>query len=249
MKKPKNTKKFILSNLFKRHRFTSAIILVGGSSTRFGGTTPKQFLMLEGKPVAAHAILAFEQCKMVDEIVIVCRKGDEAFYRKLGKEFGITKLTAVVEGGDTRQASAMNGLIATSQKAKYILIHDGARPLVSEEIIEKVRLATHTHRAAIAATISKDTVKIASPNGMIEKTEDRNFVYLAATPQGFYKSLYEACAYAAKKEGFIATDDASLLEHYYYPVKLVECGSENIKITTPGDLVVAEAFLQKRKTP
>lgn len=247
MKKIKTKRKLRPLSIFKRHPFTSAIILVGGNSTRFGGDTPKQFLMLDGKPVVAHSLLAFENSKFIHEIILVCRKGDEAYYQQLGNDYAISKLVKVVNGGNTRQESALNGLNATAKESRYILIHDGARPLVTDDTIRDVTFSAHDYRAACAAMIAKDTIKIANEKGFIERTEDRNFVHLAATPQGFYKPLYEACAYAAIKEGVAVTDDASILEHYYYSVKLVDCGSENIKITTPSDLIMAEAILKKRK--
>ena len=247
MKEIKAKRKLRPLALFKKRLFTSAIILVGGNSTRFGGDTPKQFLMLEGKPVVAHSLLAFENSKHINEIILVCRKGDEAYYQQLGNDYAISKLSKVVTGGSTRQESALNGLNATAKESRYILIHDGARPLVTDDTIRDVTLAAHEFRAACAAIPAKDTIKIANEKGFIERTEDRDYVHLAATPQGFYKTLYEACAYAAIKEGVAVTDDASILEHYYYTVKLIDCGSENIKITTPSDLVMAEAILKKRR--
>lgn len=247
MKKKQVTRKLRPFAFLQRHPFTSAVILAGGSSTRFGGDTPKQFLMLDGKPVVVHSLIAFENSKYIHEIILVCRQGDEAYYQQLGKDYSISKLTKVVTGGSTRQESALNGLNATAAKSRYILIHDGARPLVTDDTIRDVTFAAHQHRASCAAMTAKDTIKIANQKGFIERTEDRNYVHLAATPQGFYKTLYEACAYAAIKEGVAVTDDASILEHYYYSVKLVDCGSENIKITTPSDLIMAEAILKKRK--
>lgn len=247
MKQLKIKRKLRPLAIFKKHFFTSAVILVGGSSTRFGGDIPKQFLMLEGKPVVAHSLLAFENSKFIDEIILVCRKGDEEYYQQIGNDYAISKLTQVVTGGNTRQESALNGLNATAKESRYLLIHDGARPLVTDDTIRDVVLATHEYRAACAAMPAKDTIKIANEKGFIERTENRDFVHLAATPQGFYKTLYEACAYAALKEGVSVTDDASILEHYYYPVKLIDCTSENIKITTPSDLVMAEAILKKRR--
>lgn len=247
MKRLKIKRKIKPLAFLKKHPFTSAIILVGGSSTRFGGNTPKQFLTLEGKPVVAHSLLAFENSKYIHEIILVCRKGDEEYYQALGNDYAISKLTKVVNGGATRQESALKGLNATARKSRYILIHDGARPLVTDDTIREITFAAHEYRAACAAMPAKDTIKIANEKGFIERTENRDFVHLAATPQGFYKTLYEACAYAAIKEGVSVTDDASILEHYYYPVKLIDCGSENIKITTPSDLVMAEAILKKRR--
>lgn len=236
-----------IRTFFFQKRAVSAVIVAGGSSTRFGGDTPKQFLTLLDKPVIAHTMLAFEKTPCIKEIVVVCREGDETRYEVMAKEYGVTKFKKAVVGGSTRQESSLAGINAVDKRIDYILIHDGARPLVTPKNIADVALAAKKHRAACAATVSKDTVKIADPNGFITRTEDRNHVYLAATPQGFYRPLLEACAYSAAKDGITVTDDASLIEHYYYPVKLVETGSENIKITTPSDLVMADAILRRRK--
>ncbi len=237
-----------LKHIFTPKRYVSAIILVGGSAQRFGGTTPKQFLTLGDRPVAAVTMAAFEKAPSVKEIIIVCREQDTVRYEVMAKEYGITKFKQAVIGGATRQESSLKGLDAADKKSDYVMIHDGARPLVTVETIEAVAVETKKHRAACAARISRDTVKIADEKGFIARTEDRNFVYLAETPQGFYKPLLEACAYSAQKEGIEVTDDASLLEHYCYPVKLVDSGSENLKITTPSDLVLAAAVLESRKT-
>ncbi|MBQ7364339.1 MAG: 2-C-methyl-D-erythritol 4-phosphate cytidylyltransferase [Clostridia bacterium] len=246
----KKAKKGVLKTLrsvFSRKRFVSAVILAGGSSLRYGGDTPKQFLPLLDKPVIVHSMLAFENAPSVKEIIIVCREADALRYDVMAEEYGISKYKKAVVGGDTRQVSSLAGLDATDTKADYVLIHDGARPMITPDAIEEIVMATKEHRAACAATASRDTVKIADDNGFITRTEDRTRVYLAQTPQGFYKPLLEACAYSAKKEAVVVTDDASLLEHYHYPIKLVDTGSENIKITTPSDLILAEAILAKRR--
>jgi len=225
----------------------SAVILAGGSSTRFGGDLPKQFQTILDLPVVAYSLLAFEQTKSIKEIIVVCREQDIPHYDAMAQTYGITKYKAAVTGGATRQASSLAGVDATDSRADYVLIHDGARPLITPDDIEKIVENTKKHRAACAATPSRDTVKLADSIGFISRTEDRRYVYLAATPQGFYKPLLEACAYSARKDGIEVTDDASLLEHYHYPVKLVDTGSENIKITTPSDLVIAKALLLSRK--
>ena len=246
-KKKKNAcrlKRFF-RKIFRKAVFTSAIIVAGGSSTRFGGQTPKQFLFLAGMPVVVHTLLAFEKSSLIDEIVVVCRPGEENLYHELADRYAVTKFRKAVEGGDTRQRSALRGVEATDTKARYVLIHDAARPLVREETIRDVALAAHDHRAACAATPCRDTVKIVSEDGFIERTEERSHVYLAATPQGFYKPLYLACALSAEKEKIEVTDDASLLEAYHYPVRIVDCGGPNGKITTPEDLFAAEALFQK----
>lgn len=235
-----------LKRFFRKALYTAAVIVAGGSSTRFGGATPKQFLLLNGIPVVVHAMLAYEKSPLIDEIVVVCRTGEEGLYATFAEQYGITKFKKAVKGGETRQKSALLGVEATAAEARYVLIHDGARPLVSAEAIRDTVLATHDFRAACCAMPSHDTVKIVNEKGLITKTEDRSLVYLAATPQGFYKTLYVACAYEALKEDVAVTDDASLLEHYYYPVKIVPCNRDNIKVTTPSDLYMAQALLDKR---
>lgn len=251
MKTKKNkTQKTFFKNVhtfFTMKNAVSAVILAGGSSLRFGGDTPKQFLPLCGKPLIVHSMLAFEKTPCVKEIIIVCRQDDAVRYEVMAKEYGITKFKKAVVGGATRQESSMAGLNATNRDIEHVLIHDGARPLVTPKNVQDVAKAAKRYRAACAASVSRDTVKISDKDGFISRTEDRSFVYLAATPQGFYKPLLEACAYSAMKENFSVTDDASLLEHYAYPVKLVDCTSENIKITTRSDLIMAEAIMKCRE--
>lgn len=251
MKSKKNkAKKSFFKNVhtfFTMKNAVSAVILAGGSSTRFGGEVPKQFMPLMGKPVIAHSMLAFEKTPCIKEIIVVCREDDTVRYEVMAKEYGITKFKKAVIGGETRQDSSLAGLNATNPDIDHLLIHDGARPLVTPKTVQDVAKAAKRYRAACAGCQSRDTVKIADDKGFISRTEDRSYVYLAATPQGFYKPLLEACAYSAKKEQFAVTDDASLLEHYAYPVKLVDCTSENIKITTESDLIMAEAILKARQ--
>jgi len=248
-KKNKTQKSFFknVHTFFTMKNAVSAVILAGGASLRFGGDIPKQFLPLLGKPVIVHSMLAFEKTPCIKEIIIVCREDDAVRYEVMAKEYGITKFKKTVVGGATRQESSMAGLNATNRDIDYVLIHDGARPLVTPKNVQDVAKAAKRYRAACAASVSRDTVKISDQDGFISRTEDRAFVYLAATPQGFYKPLLEACAYSAQKEKFFVTDDASLLEHYAYPVKLVDCTSENIKITTRSDLIMAEAIMKSRE--
>ncbi len=236
-----------LRKFFRKGVYTSAVIVAGGSGTRFSEETPKQFTLIDGIPVVAYSMMAFEKNRTVDEIVVVCRKGDEEYYDSLAEKYEISKYSKAVIGGATRQKSSLNGVEATSSLTKYVLIHDAARPLVTDDIISRVSFDTHKYRAACAAMPAKDTVKIADENGFVSRTENRSSVFLAATPQGFYKPLYESCAYSAEKDGIEVTDDASLAEKYFYKVKLVDCGCENIKITTPSDIFTAEAILMKRR--
>ena len=143
--------------------------------------------------------------------------------------------------------SVLKGLDAVSSKSKFVAIADGARCLTTPDQIDIVCHTAYKYKAATAAHRSTDTVKIADKKGFIESTADRNMVWLAQTPQVFKTNLYRSAAYTAFKKGFEATDDNSLVENIKYPIRLVECGAQNIKITTREDLCLAEAILQDRK--
>ena len=229
---------------------TSAIIAAGGSSSRMGNAdgVTKQHMTVDGLPVIVHTLLAFEGCEVINEIVVVAREDEIPRYIEYKKRYGITKLTHTVSGGATRQESVRRGFEAIDPKAKFVAIHDGARCLITPEMIEKVCREGYRYKAAIAATAVRDTVKIADDKGFIAETTDRNLVWLAQTPQVISVPLYTAAAYSAREEGFEATDDAMLVERIENPVKLVECGRENIKITTPDDITMAEYILRNRQT-
>ncbi len=232
----------------KRIRPTSAIIVAAGSSSRMGetGGVTKQHMELWEMPVVVRSILEFEKCELISEIIVVARADELAIYDEYKIKYGFSKLKAVVPGGKTRQESVMCGFEAISPSSVFVAIHDGARCLVTTDIIEKVCLAAYRYRAATAATAVRDTVKLADKHGFIDSTVDRNIVWLAQTPQVFYVPLYRAAAYNAKEQEFDATDDNSLVERIQNPVKLIECGRENIKITTPDDLRLAEQILALR---
>lgn len=227
--------------------FLSAVILAGGSGSRFGADKPKQFTEVLGKPVIVRTLLSFERCADVDEIVIVCRAGECELYEALAKENGITKFSRAVTGGDTRQSSSVRGFAAISDKADYVAFHDGARCLIKPENVSAVFKEAHVCKScAIAASAVTDTVKEKTTLNRVTKTLDRSNLSLAATPQIFYANVYRAAAFTAEKEGFVSTDDASLAEKYGFEVRLVECGRENIKITYPEDVIFAEAILRAR---
>ncbi len=238
----------VLSGRYKKDYPTSAVIAAAGCSLRMqnsGGTT-KQHLMLGGIPVVVRTLLAFEECSIIGEIVISAREEEIPIYERYREDYGISKLSRVVAGGESRQQSVLCGFDAISPDSEFVAIHDGARCLVTPDIIERVCRAAYRYRAAIAASAVSDTVKVADKNGFVESTADRDLVWLASTPQVFFSTLYRAAAYSARKEGFAATDDSLLVERIKNPVKLVECGRENIKITTPRDIARAEAILASR---
>ena len=227
--------------------FTSAVIAAAVSSVRFGGENTKQMTELCGVPLIVHTIKAFEECECIHEIIIVAKKNEVAEYDRLCSEHGFKKISAVIAGGYTRQDSVLKGLDTVRKKSKYIAIADGARCLITPEQIEQVCRAAYKYDAATAAHNSTDTVKIADSNGFIDSTADRATVWLAQTPQVFKTKLYRAAAYTALKKGFDGTDDNMLVENVKHPIRLVECGTQNIKITTQADLVFAEALRRRRE--
>lgn len=227
--------------------FTSAVIAAAGSSVRFGGDTTKQMTELCGVPLIVHTLKAYEECQCIHEIIIVAKKNEIGEYDRICTEHGITKVSSIIAGGYTRQESVMKGLDAVSKKSKYIAIGDGARCLITPEQIESVCRSAYKYNAATAAHNSTDTVKVADSKGFIESTPDRKTIWLAQTPQIFKTKLYRAAAYTALKKGFEATDDNMLVENIKHPVRLVECGAQNIKITTRDDLIYAEAVLKRRE--
>lgn len=229
-----------------KRAFVSAVILAGGSGSRMGTDTTKQMLVLDGMPLVVHTLLAFEKSEHIDEIVVVAREDECAEYEQFKEEYGITKLSKTVVGGDTRQQSAKNGFDAISGNADYVAIHDAARALITPEQIKAVVMSALAHGAAIAATPATDTIKYAE-GVTIGETVPRENIWLAQTPQVFRDEIYRAAAYTAEKEGFVATDDASLVENIGITVYLVDTGTDNFKVTYKTDLLRAEQLLLERK--
>ena len=228
--------------------YTAAVIVAAGNSTRMGGKTNKQFLELLGIPVLAHTLMAYQRCKLIREIVVVTKPENfEAVYH-IAKEYKITKLTALASGGETRQESAKNGMAKLGANVRYVAIADGARCLTTPAQIAKVCMRAYRYQAASAAHLVADTVKRTNSSGMTLETVDRKNLWQAQTPQIFHTALYQAALYKADEDSFSVTDDNSLIEHLGYQVRMVECGIENIKITTQDDLPLAEAILQYRST-
>ena len=233
----------------KSHPFTSAVILCAGSGSRFApdGSVTKQNVLVCGMPVAVRSILAFESCAFADEIVVVCRADEVEAFERYRDEYGFAKVKRIVVGGSTRQESSLRGFEAIDDKAKYVLIHDGARCLVTPEIIEAAARAAYRDRAAVAAERCRDTVKLTKDGKTVAESADRERIWLAKTPQAFLATLYRAAAYMAKKDGAAVTDDASMAERLGFAVTLVDCGSQNLKITYPEDVILAEAIIKSRE--
>ena len=227
--------------------FTSVVICAAGSSTRFGGDTTKQFVELDGMPIVVRTLLAYEAASCIHEIIVVAKEDEIPLYDGMADRYGITKLTRVVKGGETRQDSARMGSDEVDKRCRFVAIADAARCLITPAEIDKVCHAAYQWNAASAGIKATDTVKIVDTSAFIDSTPDRAYVWMAQTPQIFALPLYRAAAYACRDEGFKATDDNQLAEHIRVPVKMVACSRENIKITEAGDLLFAHAVLEARK--
>ncbi len=232
---------------FRKRPYTSAVILAGGSGTRMNSDTPKQFITLCGMPLFMHSLLRFDECRYVDEIIVVTRKEDIERTSSAIKGHGVKKVTAVISGGETRQLSAFFGFEKISPKSKYIIIHDAARPLITSEVISDVISKAYAYSAASAVSRPVDTIKNTDSKNRIFETLDRSKLYAAQTPQAFKCDLYRAAVYTAMKNKTEVTDDNMLVEsigNVVYPVEVTGC---NIKVTTPEDLTVAAAIIESRR--
>ncbi len=223
----------------------AAIVLAAGSGKRMNSQVHKQYLIIQDRPVLYYSLKAFED-SAVDEIVLVVGKGEEEFCRKeIVDKYGISKVKAIVEGGKERYHSVFEGLKQTSD-ADYVLIHDGARPFVNQEIIRRCMLEVPEYQTCVVGMPVKDTIKIADEGGYAKQTPDRKNVWMIQTPQTFsYALIYEAYEEMLKTEDTAITDDAMVLERIKgKKSKLIEGSYRNIKITTPEDLLIANVYLQ-----
>ncbi len=227
--------------------YTTAIILAAGSGKRMGAETAKQFLPIYGTPALAHTLIAFEKCKYIDEIIIVTQNEHAALARSIVEQYKIKKFTHIAQGGEERFDSVLNGMTAIGEKTGFVAIHDCARCLITPTQIAEVVSAAYAYNAASAGSPVKDTVKRVSPDGFILETPERSQMWNAATPQVFSAAMYRAAAISAKKDRLSPTDDNMVIERIGQRVKMVNTGYENIKLTTPEDIPIAEAILEKRR--
>ena len=224
------------------HPHCTAVIVAAGSASRMRGID-KITEKLCGKPVLYHTVKTFSECCMIDEIVIVCRKDRIDDIQSICK--GIKKVRLLIPGGETRTHSVYAGVMAASEKSELIAVHDGARPLVSNEIIcRTAEKAAHFGAAAPAIPV-KDTIKQAK-DGVIERTMERSSLYAVQTPQIFDADLLKGALTNALQKKLPITDDCSAVEAIGGQVHLVKGSEENIKITTPFDLKLAKLILEGR---
>lgn len=223
----------------------TAIVLSGGKGSRMNSDIHKQYLLLNGRPVIAYALEAFEKSP-VDEIVLVTGAGEEEYCRKkIVEEYDLKKVVKIVAGGKERYHSVYEGLKAVKD-SDYVLIHDGARPFVTDKIIRRAMEEVQKSKACVAGMPVKDTIKITNTQGYVKDTPERKNVWMVQTPQAFsYPLIREAYDKLLAQELITVTDDAMAVEQMSnIPVKMIEGSYTNIKITTPEDMLIAEALLQ-----
>lgn len=221
----------------------SAIVLAGGRGKRMNYHKSKQFIEIKGKPVLVYTLEKFIYNKSIDEVILVLPEDEVDYCKKEVLQKYSLKVDRIVIGGKERQDSVFNALEAM-EKANIVLIHDGARPFISEKIIEEGIKYANIYGAAAPGVTPKDTIKIKNEDNISVDTPDRNTLVAVQTPQCFkYDEIYQ-CHRKIKEENAIVTDDTSVVEKYGHKVYLYEGDYTNIKITTPEDLILAERLIQ-----
>ncbi|HEV2149013.1 MAG TPA: 2-C-methyl-D-erythritol 4-phosphate cytidylyltransferase [Longimicrobiaceae bacterium] len=218
----------------------AAVVVAGGSGRRMGGAVRKQYMEVAGEPILLRAVRAFVRHPGIGAVVVVLPPDDAASPPAWLAELGVT----VVAGGEERGDSVWNGLAATAEDVEVVLVHDGARPFVTAETIDRV-LEGARSGAVLAALPVTDTLKEVREDGTVAATPDRARFWQAQTPQGFPRAVLLEAHRRARAEGVRATDDAALCERYGIPVRVVEGAPDNLKVTRPADLPVAEALARR----
>lgn len=221
----------------------SVIIACAGSGKRMKVEKNKILLEVQGKSILQYTCEKFTSCEKIDEIILVVAKHDLTVVEQLAKKIIHNKLYKVVVGGSERQYSINNALQAVDVKSEIVLIHDAARPMIKVETINKLIKEVEKSSCAIVGVRVKDTIKIADENKVVSKTPNRDYLWSIQTPQGFKLDIIKTAYQRAQQEGFLGTDDASLVERLNIAVKVVEGEYTNLKVTTPEDLKIIESLL------
>lgn len=221
------------------------VIPAAGQGKRMKADRNKLLLSLQGRPVIIHTLEVFEKDPACDGIVLAVKEEEKPLFTNLITEYNMSKVYKLVTGGEERQQSVYSGL-KQLEHADIVLVHDGARPFMMRKMIDQLVEQANISGAAIAAVPVKDTIKRVK-DGTVVETVERSSLWAVQTPQAFRLSSLLQAHEQAEKDGFLGTDDASLIERINLPVQIVEGDYDNIKLTTPEDLVFAEAIIQKRK--
>ena len=225
----------------------AALVAAAGSSTRMGGGTNKLLLPLDGIPVLIRTLDALQRAERVDEIIVATREEELVEIAQLCHTYGITKCKKVVRGGESRAHSVMLAALEADKSMELLAVQDGARPLVTPELIDSVIAAAARCGAAAPAIPVKDTIKCVREDGAVEQTLDRSALRAVQTPQVFTADVLKAALQSVLEQGIEVTDDCGAVERLGKVVFLTEGEETNLKITTPADLVLAEAILKDRE--
>src|SRR5512136_5506 len=224
-----------------------AVIVSAGKGHRFMEGKKKQFHFLEGKPILAHTLDKFEACPLIRSILLVVGQEDMDYcLKEVVEKFEFKKVSQIVPGGKRRQESVKNGIDALQKSAEVVAIHDGVRPFVTRAMIEDSIHSAVRYGAVVLAMPVKDTIKMSNPDGTVLKTLDRESLWQTQTPQTFQAKVIREAYAKATEDGFVGTDDASLVERLGVKVHILPGSYTNIKITTPEDLILAHLFLKMK---
>ena len=231
-------------------KYCTAVVLAAGSGRRMGTKVHKQYLLLDGKPVLYYSLKTFQESELIERIILVSGRGEEDWCRKnIVEKYALTKVTDVVAGGKERYDSVWNGLQRAGREG-YVYIHDGARPFVDKEMIRRAYECVIREKACVAGMPVKDTIKVVDEEEFVTDTPDRSSLWMVQTPQVFESELItDAYSMFKSSPSETVTDDAMVVERMMgLPVKMFRGSYENIKITTPEDMDIAEVFLKKKKS-
>jgi 2-C-methyl-D-erythritol 4-phosphate cytidylyltransferase len=222
-----------------------AVIVSAGKGVRFVEGKKKQFYSLAGKPILAHTLDKFETCPLIRSILLVVGQEDMDFcLKEVIEKYKFQKISQIVPGGKRRQESVKNGMDVLPKDTDIVVIHDGVRPFVSKAMIEDSIHSAVRYGAVVLAMPVKDTIKMSHPDGTVLKTLDRESLWQVQTPQTFQVNIIKEAYHRATEDGFIGTDDASLVERMGGKVHILPGSYTNIKITTPEDLLLANLFVK-----
>jgi len=222
----------------------TVIIVAAGKSERMGSNTDKAFLSLGSKPVVAWSLLAFEECTDIDQIILVVRKDQVLAAKSVTQMFGISKIRAIVAGGARRQDSVQNGMKAMDPETRVVIVHDGARPCVTPELISEIIKYAKRNGCGVAASRVWDTIKYVERGTTVDHTVDRTKLWAVQTPQAFSAELLKRAYKTVEEQKATVTDEAGAVELIGEPVRLIEWPLPNIKITTAEDLPLAAAAMK-----
>ncbi len=224
----------------------TAIILAAGKGARMNSGMNKQFIHIKGKPLLAHTLEAFQSCEAIDSIMLVAGKAElQLCKEQIIDAFGFDKVDKLVEGGSERQQSVYNGILKLDAQCEVVVIHDGARPIVPDGIIERCIEGAKVFGAVTAGMPAKETIKMLDAEGFVESTPERGKVWITQTPQAFQLDIIKKAHENAGHKGISGTDDAFLVECMGIKVKMIESTYENIKVTTPEDIIIAETIMNR----